>query len=264
MPRIPITDVAEPRLEIYRDLHHPDAGKRGTRFIVEGEILVRRLLESDFVCDTILSADRKADALERLVRPDVTIFTAPDAVIARVLGFKFHSGVMASAMRRPSKEIKDVVPAKDKKALVVVCPELTDGTNLGSIVRITAAFAADALLIGPRCRDPFYRQSVRVSMGTIFTLPVVRSTDLVRDLRWLRDEAAFNLMATVLDSDALPLRQAEQTRRTALLFGNEALGLERELVAECDRKLIIPMRPGVDSLNVAVTAGIFLYHFSGE
>jgi tRNA G18 (ribose-2'-O)-methylase SpoU len=75
-------------------------------------------------------------------------------------------------------------------------------------------------------------------------------------------ESGVELAATVLEGDAQPLAGAARPPKLALLFGNEAQGLDPALVAACDRKITIPMRLGTDSLNVAVAAGIILHHFT--
>jgi tRNA G18 (ribose-2'-O)-methylase SpoU len=142
----------------------------------------------------------------------------------------------------------------------VVCPLITNVQNLGSLIRIAAAFGANAMILGEQCCDPFFRQSVRVSMGTVFKLPIRRSDDLPYDLQRLA-KARFERVATVLSPDAQPLATARRTEKLALLLGGEADGLEESFVALCDRRVTIPMRHGTDSLNVAVAAGIFLYHF---
>jgi tRNA G18 (ribose-2'-O)-methylase SpoU len=99
-------------------------------------------------------------------------------------------------------------------------------------------------------------------MGTAFYLPIVRSVDLARDLRRLRDEYGVELVATVLDEDAESLDAVPRPPRLGILFGNEAQGLSPEHVALCARRVTIPMKLGTDSLNVSVAAGIFLYHFT--
>src|SRR5206468_12821486 len=103
---------------------------------------------------------------------------------------------------------------------------------------------------------------VRVSMGTIFTLPIAQSDDLLRDLRRLKEEWGVELLATVLDPSAQSLETARRGSKLGLLFGGEAQGLEDPCIAACDRRVTIPMHHGTDSLNVAVAAGIFLYHFT--
>jgi len=121
------------------------------------------------------------------------------------------------------------------------------------------------MLLGPQCCDPFWRQSIRVSMGNIFHLPILQTDDLHRDLRRLRQQWSVEHLATVLDEHAEPLSPASrQSRHISLLFGNEAHGLGDEWLAECRRRITIPMRMGTDSLNVSVAAGILLYEMTRQ
>jgi tRNA G18 (ribose-2'-O)-methylase SpoU len=117
------------------------------------------------------------------------------------------------------------------------------------------------MILGERSCDPFYRQSIRVSMGTVFSLNLLQSQDLLRDLRLMKKQWGIELIATVLDESAQPLAETRRSERVGLLFGNEAQGLPNEILAECDRRVTIPMKLGTDSLNVAIAAAVTLYHF---
>jgi tRNA G18 (ribose-2'-O)-methylase SpoU len=130
-------------------------------------------------------------------------------------------------------------------------------------MRIAAAFGADALILGPHSCDPFYRQAIRVSMGAVFSLLIVRSGDLRADLLTMHVRYNFQRLATVLDPQAQDLAGIRlRPPRIAVLFGNEAQGLPPELLAECDQKITIPMSLGTDSLNVMVAAGVILHHLT--
>jgi tRNA G18 (ribose-2'-O)-methylase SpoU len=256
-----LNDLEDHRLKPYRCLKDRELARDGQRFLAEGEFVVRRLLASTFPVESVLLSERRAEELAKIVPPEIPVYVLPDALVHRVIGFKFHSGVIACGVRRPQLSLAASLTLKDPLTLVV-CPETANAENLGSLIRISAAFGADAMLLGERCCDPFWRQSIRVSMGTVFSLPIVRSEDLLRDLRSLRRESNVELIATVLDDSAEPLQNARRPGRIALLFGNEAQGLTDEYVAQCDRRITIPMRLGTDSLNVAVAAALFLFHFS--
>jgi len=154
--------------------------------------------------------------------------------------------------------LEGILPATGRRATLVICPDLISHENLGSMIRIASAFGVDEMILGPRCCDPFYRHCIRVSMGTIFSLPIVRSVDMLGDLRRLR-EAGFELVATVLGEGAERLKGFSRGQRVGVVFGNEAQGIDEQTLGVCDRRVTIPMREGVDSLNVAVAAGIVLY-----
>jgi len=262
VPVIPVQSLADPRLAPYRNLKERDLAREGGRFIAEGENLVKRLLTGTLTTESVLLAERRAAEISPLIPPAIPVYVAPTPIVNGVLGYKFHSGVMAVGVRPPSPTIDDVVArAADRPLTLVVCPEIEKTDNLGALIRIAAAFGVDALVLGPRSCDPFFRQSVRVSMGSAFVLPIVRSDDLARDLIRLR-EHEVDLVATVLDPRATPLDQARRGRRLAIVLGNEAQGLGDEWLRHADRQVTIPMKLGTDSLNVAVATGVFLYHFT--
>ncbi|MDD4891084.1 MAG: RNA methyltransferase [Phycisphaerae bacterium] len=257
---IPIQSLDDPRIAHYRNLKDRDLADDGDRFIAEGELVVRRLLADPLAAESVLLAEHQVAEIGPLVPVGVPVYVAPAEVVSRVVGFKFHSGVIAVGRRPAPPSLDDVT--LPERATVVILPEVANTENLGSLLRISAAFGVDAVVLGERCCDPYYRQSVRVSMGAVFNLRLVRSRDLSADLARLRQEFGVELIAAVLDESAEPLAGATRPQRIALLFGNEAQGLPPAIAAACDRRVTIPMKLGTDSLNVAVAAGIFLYHFT--
>jgi tRNA G18 (ribose-2'-O)-methylase SpoU len=259
---IHITSLDDPRVALYRNLKDRELERRGRHFIAEGEHLTRRLLASDFPVDSVMLADRRVAQIAPIVPAHVPVYVVSQELMNGILGLKFHSGVLACGRRKERQTIDQVVP-RDKEALtLVICPEIANVENIGTMIRIAAGFGADAMILGERCHDPFWRQSVRVSMGTIFRLPIVQTDDLARDLGRLRDQWGVEFVATVLDESAEPLAGAKRGKRLGILFGSEAQGLEQQWIDACDRRVTIPMKHGTDSLNVAVSAGIFLYHFT--
>ncbi len=260
---IRIESLDDPRIAPYRNLKERELAREGGRFIAEGELVVRRLLESRYRVESVLLADRRADEIVPLVANDVAVYVGPAEMVNRIVGFKFHSGVIACGMRGERLTLE--AAAKNwvgNRLTLMVCPEVSNTDNMGSLIRIASAFGADAMVLGELSCDPYFRQSIRVSMGTIFRMPIVRSQDLMSDLRSLRERYGVQLLATVVGDDAEPLARARRGSRTAILFGNEAQGLSRAQIGACDRRITIPMGLGTDSLNVSVAAGIVMYHFT--
>ena len=169
---------------------------------------------------------------------------------------------MACGYRPQNTELNEVFRLDKQQVTLVVASGVQDLENLGSIVRSCAAFGVDALILGRGCADPYSRRALRVSVGTAFQLPILQTNDLISVLRELKTDWNVHVAATVLDGDAERLDEATRPARFALLFGSEGFGLDENLIAECDRRITLPMGLGVDSLNVAVAAGVFLYHFT--
>lgn len=262
-PLISIDNLSDPRIDVYTRLKDREVAAMDGRFIAEGELVVRRLLASSYQTESVLLANRRVEEIAPLVPECVTIYSAPADLVNQIVGFKFHSGVMACGRRGRTMSLDDLAMLRSERELnLVILPEIAATDNLGSLIRISSAFGASAVILGEHSCDAFYRQSIRVSMGTIFNMPMVQCGDLMSDLRRLQHEFEVELIASVADEKALPLAGTKRSRKMGFLFGNEAQGLSPEQVAACDRQVTVPMKLGTDSLNVSVAAGIVLYHFT--
>ncbi len=252
LPPLDILDADDPRVADYRQLKERWLNVEGGRFVAESERVVRRLLGSGLrVHSVLLTGPRLATLADALGGP-FPVYLAPQELLDRIAGFHVHRGCLAVGERPTHAEIP-----RGARTLVVL-EDLTDVDNLGAIARHAAAFGAEALVLSPRCADPFYRKSIRVSLGAVFGLPIVRLARWPDDLEKLRADGV-SLVAAVLDADATPLAGFERPLRTAIVLGAEGPGLSSEARALCDHQVTIPMSPGADSLNVATAAAIFLY-----
>jgi len=260
MPIVEVESLDDPRLWPYRNLKDKEIARHDRRFIAEGEQVVRRLLASKLTVESVLLARRKLPALAPLLPPAVTAWVADDDVVQGIIGFEFHSGVMACGLR-PDTQLADLPIAAAGPLTLCICQRITNTENLGALIRVSAAFGVDAMLLGESCCDPYFRQAVRVSMGSVFKLPIARSANLLADLGRLR-ERHVESFATVLQADAVPLPIVQPPARVALVLGNEADGLDAATIAACDYRITLPMRLGTDSLNVATAAAVFWYHFT--
>jgi tRNA G18 (ribose-2'-O)-methylase SpoU len=258
-----LTEAAldDARLADYRDLQDRRLGEDSGRFVAESELVVRKLLATELhVCSLLLTAPRLA-SLESLLaagKADYPVFVVPQAVMDHIAGFHVHRGCLAIAER----PLQPVIPANARTVVVLV--DLVDVDNLGALARNAAAFGADAMVLSPRCADPFYRKAVRTSAGAVLSLPIVRATRWPEDLLALRHQHGLALVGAVLDEGAIPLASFVPPARLAILFGTEGPGLDEETKRVCDARVTIPMAksPAVDSLNVATAGAIFLYHIS--
>ncbi len=261
MPLQPIHTLDDPRLASYRNMKDKELARDGQRFIAEGENVVRRLLASSTPVESVLLAERKVPAIAPLCPDRVPVFAATDDLIEQIIGFEFHSGVLACGIRPPNPAMHSIIPPRPEPALLTLCQQITNAENLGSLIRISAAFGANAIIVGERCCDPYFRQCVRVSMGSIFSIAILRSGDLLSDLDQVRAHG-ITCLAAVVSENAQPLDTIESIPRVAAVFGSEAQGLDPATIGACDRRVTIPMRLGTDSLNVAVAAGVFLYQLT--
>ena len=255
-----IESLDDPRVAAYRDL--PERTLRGESvFVTEGRLVTQRLLKSGYGTESVFVAERFAEEFEQEAGPDVPLYVARESLLRQVAGFRFNLGVLGAGRRRPALAIEALMSSKqvEEPVSLVICPEVAKPENLGLIFRSGAGFGIDAIVLGRGCCDPLSRRMLRVSMGAVLSMPFAGSEDLLADLKRLKNRWRVELLAAVLDDRAEPLADFRWPRRAGILFGSEYHGLRAEWLSLCGRRVTIPMAPGVDSLNVGVAAGIFIY-----
>lgn len=259
-----LTDVA------LRSRHEPAQGL----YIAESSTVIERAVRAGHRPKSFLMAPRWLDSMRGVIARacgaedggEVPVFLADEALLRELTGFHLHRGALA-AMHRPALPPVASVLAGSRR--VAVFEDVVDHTNLGAGFRACAALGADAVLITPRCADPLYRRSVRVSMGTVFQVPWTRfahwpsarpGAEAPDGIDLLRAHG-FTVAALALGEDAIDLAdlEADPPQRLALVFGTEGDGLRPATIADCDLSVRIPMAGGVDSLNVASAAAVALW-----
>jgi tRNA G18 (ribose-2'-O)-methylase SpoU len=232
-------------------------------FIAEGEKVIRRAVEAGHRPRSFLLAPRwlpgLADVLARW--PDVDVYVVDEAVAEQVTGFHVHRGALASLHRDAPPPVEDLL----RLDRLVVLEDVVDHANVGAILRSAAGLGWDGALLSPRCADPLYRRAVKVSMGAVFALPWTR-LPVWRDAPALLSGAGFTTVALTLADDSQDLDRVASTvtGKVALLLGTEGAGLSDHWSASADVRARIPMRAGVDSLNVAAAAAIACYAFAAR
>lgn len=266
MTIIRLHDIDDTRLDVYTSLTNHQLRnaldpKRGI-VIVESEIAIRVALAHGVAAESFLLDERKLQSMDDVLETlpsDVPVFVLPPDIAEKLTGYRVTRGALC-AMRRPSQpSVRDLLASSRR---VVVLEGITDTSNVGAVFRNAAALGADALVVSPTCADPLSRRSVRVSMGNVFLLPWVRAqgpwpTTLANELHTL----GFDCLALALDDDACNLDHVGRSKsgRRALFFGSEGTGLDAQTIAACDRTVVIPMRRGVDSLNVAASSAVAMW-----
>lgn len=262
---IEITDPADPALRDYVGLTDMALRKKsepeGGLYMAESEKVIRRALAAGHRPRSYLMGRRwltdLADLVAAAEADGVPVYTGDDAVIESLTGFHLHRGALASMHRPALPAVADVVAGARR---VVVVEDVVDHTNVGAIFRSAAALGVDAVLVTPRCADPLYRRSIRVSMGTVFQVPWTRIDPWPGGLDTLRDNG-FHVAAMALTVDSVTLDDlaAAGHERLAVVMGTEGDGLSRRALAGADSVVRIPMAGGVDSLNVAAAAAVAMY-----
>ncbi|MBF4632978.1 RNA methyltransferase [Agreia pratensis] len=269
MPVLRIDSLGDPRLGDYAHLTDVALKKaRGTEhglYLAESLLVFERALRAGHAPRSVLalgtSTDEAESALAEHGFTDVPIFTGPGELLAELTGYVLHRGLIASmnrpALANPAELIRNA-------RRIVVLENVVDPTNVGAIFRSAGAIGADAILVTPRCSDPFYRRAIRVSMGTVLQVPWTRVGEWP-ETRELLVAAGFHVAALALTPDAVSLRdfQARLPESLALVLGAEGEGLTAEAIAASDTVVQIPMKHGIDSLNVAAASAVAMWAVSG-
>ncbi|MEV0660824.1 TrmH family RNA methyltransferase [Actinomadura luteofluorescens] len=284
---IPVSDPADPRLADYVRLRDVNLRKsleaEHGLFVAEGEKVIRRAVGAGHPVRSLLMSRRWTGPLADLLDGvDAPAYLVDDATMESITGFQVHRGALASLERVPLPSVDAVLATARRVVLcedivdhtnvdvpvqhtqpprrILVLEDLVDHANVGSIYRCAAALGIDAIILSPRCADPLYRRSVKVSMGAVFAIPYARMTNWHDDLGKLR-AAGFTLLALTPDQTATPIDKASTGDRVALMLGSEGDGLSSHWLDEADEPVCIPMSgdamsAGVDSLNVTAAAAI--------
>ena len=258
-----ITDLTHPDIALYNEraevrlkhLYEPEQGL----FIAESARVALRALEAGYRAHSLLISEEELEKEEVLrlqeLAGDVPCYVGEEEVLAQITGYHLTRGVLCACYRKPLPEAARVIAGAKR---VAVLEEINNPTNAGAIFRNAAALGMDAVLLTEGCTDPLYRRAIRVSMGCVFALPWTFVKGNVCDL--LKEEG-FTTVATALREDAIPPHDARITgrERLAVFLGTEDSGLSAETIEACDFRVRIPMREGVDSLNVAAASAVIFY-----
>ena len=260
---ITITDADDPRVADYRFMNDQAARRRMESdefFLTEGWVTIERLIDSGHEFRSVLlSPSRVKRFTSYLSLPElegVPVYVADGAVMNRIAGFDLPRAVLASAARRPLSTVQHLA---DTSHRLIVLEALNDNENVGAIARATRAFEVDGIVLSPTCTDPYYRRTVRVSMGEILHMRVARAApDEWPGVLDTLHAAGFESWALTPAADAIDLWGADVPDRLAIVLGAEGPGLTEAAMAAATHRVRIPISSSVDSLNVGHAAAIAL------
>lgn len=256
-----IDSLDHPELAPYKAMRGQVEQREGGIFVAESDKVVRRMLESELRVVSLLLPEKWLSKLMPLLekRPeDIRVYLLEKSELERLTGFTFYQGVLGIGKVPKSPSIEALLASKSPPRLLVAVEGVCSAENLGGMVRSGAAFGVDGFLVDRSSSSPYLRRAVRSSMGTIFRIPAIEKLDLAHTMLQLRDQG-FRCVAAHPRAEARPLFEADLTGDTCIVFGSEGYGITPDLLDACDDAVAIPMMGGVDSLNVASAASVFLF-----
>jgi TrmH family RNA methyltransferase len=253
-PRKEISSGKNPAIQRFRDAA---VGALEGVMLAEGVRLVAEALDAGLPVLEAAVSPRCSDGKlrERLQQAAESFLEVTDDVLARMSALETPQGV-AVLLGRPPTEETDLLRG-DLAPLVVVAAGVRDPGNLGSLVRTAEAAGATGVLAMKGGADPFRDKAVRGSMGSLFRLPVLYGGDAADVVEFAR---RHKLQIVVADGGGEALHTKVDLRKPVLLVvGAEAAGVPSELLRAADARVRIPLKKPVESLNVAVAAGVLLF-----
>jgi tRNA G18 (ribose-2'-O)-methylase SpoU len=231
-------------------------------FMAEGALVIERALHSGHQPIAALCEEKWLPSIDHLMPADTPVILASREEMAGLTGFDVHRGAMAVMSRKPLLEVERLLESTRR---VVYLEGLVNHTNVGAIFRSAAAMRMDAVFIDPQCADPLYRRSVRVSMGTVFSIPWTRVDSLESFVAAARSQG-MAIIALTPEPSAMDIRDlpAVAKDRCAVIMGTEGEGLTSDSLDGADFAVRIPMSDGIDSLNVAAAAAVAFYEVNRD
>ncbi|MDE7179629.1 MAG: RNA methyltransferase [Muribaculaceae bacterium] len=258
MKIIEITDIGRPEVAVFASLTEAqlknNSGFESGLFIAESPKVINVALNRGYEPVAVLCERRhiEGDAAEIISRcGDIPVYTGDRAVLSSLTGYTLTRGVLC-AMKR--KKLRSVAEIAENGRLICVLQSVTDTTNIGAIFRSASALNVDGVILSADTCDPLNRRAVRVSMGTVFTVPWSVSADPLAEL----SASGYKTAALALSKDAINLDcdVLKEIERLAVVFGTEGDGLPMKVITSADYVVTIPMFHDVDSLNVAAAAAV--------
>lgn len=259
-----VTSLQNPSVKFIRALEMRKARRESGLFVAEGTSILVTAHEQSFVPVTLVFLNGSAESgiAHELVawgaEAGAECLEVSQAVLAKLAG-KDNPQTMLGVFRQRWAEPPDAARL-GHEAVWLVLEEVRDPGNLGTIVRTLDAVGAEGVVLVGSCCDPYSREVVRASMGSIFAVPLVRMA---------RDDFAALARAWPADIVGAHLEGTEDFRTVSyrapvlLLMGSEGPGLSPELTALSTQLVKIPMTGKLDSLNLAVATALMLYQIRG-
>jgi TrmH family RNA methyltransferase len=235
-------------------------GRECGLIFVEGVRLVGELLRSPvelktvFVSDVFAVSPDAAELVNKLKNSHAEIFVVAAGAFDSIVDTHNTQGIVVIA-EAPFRSDFDELSARD--GLFVYLARANNPSNLGALIRSAEAAGVSGVIVSPGSADPFSPKAVRASMGSIFRMPVYTNVSLEATASWASSKSIRTVGADI--SAVRSYTEVDWKSSHLVVFGSEANGLAKEELEKLDEVIFIPMENRVESLNLAVSAGIILF-----
>jgi TrmH family RNA methyltransferase len=252
--------LSKAHIQRYRQLHHARGRRESGRFLIEGPTLMLEALKEGWpLTEVLVEREFASDASGKDLARKLNLASVPwencsATELARVAETVTPQGAVALApLTPPRRNLNDSTPPE----IILICQSVSDPGNLGTLLRTADWFGVSSVILGEGSADPFSPKVVRASAGSVFRVETREIEDLEE---FIRNESSNGrqCFAAVMQGDLLPPDLPHSGRR-GLVVGHEMRGVSAEVAAVCSGTVRIPGSGRVESLNLAVAAGILIY-----
>lgn len=240
------------------ELRHKDDRIRRKEILIEGEKVIYEAVASGLELVSLIISEEylgnRKNYLEKLNIPEKLRFIANEAQIKKLSSTVTPPGIFA-LVKINQVSIEEICRQK----VIIAFDKISDPGNLGTMLRTMDWFGFKAVLLSPNTVDPFSEKVIRASMGSIFHLQLFVSQDWQSDLCSLK-EKGYTLVVTKPEANE---KQLPREKPTVLIMGSESHGVSVVSLNMADQAVALPGYGKAESLNVAVSLGIFLYKIRG-
>jgi len=254
---IGLPEITNNQVKLYASLNHKKYRDQYGFFIADGPHLVQTVIGSGWEIEKIVITHDKFDLIEKLNLPVEHLLLCNTAKFDKIAPSQTPQGILAVAKIPDIAQNIDQIIKSTRRA--VACDNVTDPGNLGTIIRTAAAFGYDLVMCVGNCADLYNPKTIRATQGGLFTIPVVEIDSAADFLKLFSDQ--FNLIA-LAGKAKKPMSKAPRIKRPILIVGGETAGISPEIEARADFHFRIEQTDKIESLNVAVAAGVAMYKFS--
>jgi len=244
------------RLKKYvKSLHQKQFRDENELFVAEGEKLAMELLSSNYQTELIVVRESSSGCVIELAdqfsEKGVSVYIAPKHQFDQLCDTKAPQGIISVV------SYKEQICYPDESFIAL--DGVSDPGNVGTIIRNADWFGIKQVIISSECSDAFNPKTIRSSMGSIFRVSILYADDLVSYIN--QNFKAVKLFGADVGYDKL-LSSVRPTKQFGLIFGNESKGISEEVAKQISSTFKIEGFGECESLNVAVSVGISLYHFT--
>lgn len=247
------------KIKYTKSLLKPKGRNKEKKFIIEGFRILTLALECDakleyvFINENFEKKQEHKEFLDLLERKNIKIYKTSNKIFLDMVDTENTQGILG-VLKYEDRNLVDNISSDDK--FVLILDRIQDPGNMGTIIRTADSAGVDAIILLKGCVDVYNPKVIRSTMGSIFDMNIINTTqdEAVEFLK----QKGFSIVSSYLHTDNY-YHQTEYSDKVALVIGNEANGINDELISVSDKLVKIPIYGKAESLNAAISSAILMY-----